>query len=459
MKDIVLGERKLPIKPLDISMSDCGVTIRIIGFSGDSVRTCIYYTVDDNPLDYQVSEAYIVDENERAYCLVSVERKGEGIYSSWMEFGPIPPETLQLQLHIIRLRQAPTCKGFKLKGRSFIDPWDRDFSLSNELIDKMDNWLGGISDVDELATSDWDLKGTWSYIIPTGKWENEETDIITPLCFTLDLGKEIITLHEFRNSNSGALLLFEARDESLQKLGDDYKKLLGEKLALVGRINDFQQELDSLGINMGYIPVGLNLKLRNKDTGQMHNPAYMDSRGIIQNRLYYFFDECICFGNIEVVISEIFNIKLDPPADFVINMSDFSSDEVMKINYDLGDITVKGEIVFQELSFLEENLKISYISNTGAGIDDLSLVDVSLMIKRDEGVWEEFPCLGGTIDLAVDRERFKKVITFPAVHRIKKSTPESLRFLVKSINIKPSQPVVFGFETTAKPCICDKKEE
>jgi hypothetical protein len=83
---------RIPVKSMDVQGEDQGLKIRLTGFSGDSIRTCISYEIDDNPRDFQVQEAFLVDDLGRAYCLVSVERmKKDGELLSWMEFGFIPP--------------------------------------------------------------------------------------------------------------------------------------------------------------------------------------------------------------------------------------------------------------------------------------------------------------------------------------------------------------------------------
>lgn len=458
MEGDILYREKLPIKPLEMEFTDNDIKFEVIGFSGDSVRTCIYYNIEDNPLDYQVSEAYLIDQNERAYCLVSVERKGKDRFNSWMEFGPIPPETMQMELHVIRLRQAPSCNDFKFKGRTFVDPWDPEFPLSNEIIDKMDRWLGGVNGEDALMTSDWDLGGSWVFEIPTGEWQEEEVDIIKPLDYSLTLGGEKFKLLEFRNSNTGAFLVFEARDESLQKLGDAYKLQLIKALESAQETGDFEKELAKLGVNVGYQPAGLVLKLRDVETDDYYTPAYVDSRGVIQNRIYYFFDDCICAKKLEAIVLEIINAKLDPPVEFDIDMPHFLSDEVLEIDRNLGDLRVRGRITFQELVFSDENIKISYLSKPGENLEDLSLVDVSLVIKNKDGSIEEFPTLGEVTHFEISRERFKKIITFPGIHRIKEAAPDHFILTVKSVNIKPSGGVRFSFEACCEPGICMRKK-
>lgn len=448
MKDIkTLYQERLPIKFLDISTLDNNLEIKLTGFSGDSVRTCVYYDIEDNPLDYQVQEAFLIDDKERAYCLISVERKGQGEYSTWMEFGPVPPDTLELELHIIRLQQAPTMNDFKMKGRIFIDPWDPELPLSNELIDKMDKWLGDSHIDEEIPASDWMITGEWSFLIPMGEWQEEEVDFIKPLDFELTLGAEKTVFREFRNSNSGSFIVYEVRDKYLQNMGDNYKVKLLEKFATSETADDFRQKLEEEEMNLGYTPINLNLRLRDPATDTFYSPDFIEARGVIQNRIYNFFDDCICADKLEIHIKEILNLKMEEPLECNIDIHLFNTEKTVKIDHNFGDIKVKGELVFLDMMFSEENMRISYTTNKEEGLERISLQDVSLIVMKEDGSFEEYPTLGSIIRYDIRKDKFKKIITFPAVHRINESTPKNLTLVIKSINVKFSEPIIHEFET------------
>jgi len=448
MKDgKTLYQERLPIKPLDISTSDNNLEIRLTGFSGDFVRTCVYYEIEDNPLDFQVQEAFLMDDKERAYCLISVERKGEGAYSTWMEFGPVPPDTMEIELHILRLQQAPTMKDFKMKGRTFIDPWDPELPLTNELIDKMDKWLGDTQVDEEIPASDWMRTGEWSFLIPMGEWHEEEVDFISPLDFNLTLGSEKAIFREFRNSNSGSFIVYEVRDKYIQKMGGNYKVKLLEEFATSDTAEEFMQKIGEEEMNLGYTPVNLNLRLRDPVKDIFYSPDFIEARGVVQNRIYNFFDDCICADKLEIHIKEILNLKLDKPLECDIDIQLFSTEKTIKIDRNFGDIRVRGELIFLDMIFSEENMRISYTTNKEEGLERIALRDVSLIVKEEDGTFEEYPTLGGVIRYDMRKDKFKKIITFPAIHRIKGTTPKDLTLVIKSINVKLCEPIIHEFNT------------
>jgi len=450
---------KLPIRYLDLSSRNNDTTIDIIGFSGDSVRTCIYYKIKDNPLDYQVREAYLIDDKERIYCLVSVIRMGQARHSTWMEFGPIPPDTNELKLCIIRIQQAPTLQDFKVKGRSFPDPWDPEFPLSRELIDKMDSWLGDMGKYYNIDHSAWDCCGNWIYNMPMGTWCPQEVDLINPLSFELHLGKEIIRFREFRNSNTGALVVFEVRNEAMEKLGDAYKSRLLKILADSGTLEDFDRELAKIGLSRGFVPVDLRLRLCDKESGACFAPDFVDSRGVLHNRVYHFFDDCIHTQNCEIIIKDLLNLKIDPPLRYRIDVPTFNLEEKFEFDYKFGEIKVKGSIIFTDIIFSEAGVRIAYKANVSGDLEDLEFRDINIVWQHSDESEEEFPTLGGRTHREAVGGSHGKFVIFPAIHTLMNTLPEWITLEIKSVNVRLKDGIKFGFENRSASCCMKINDE
>jgi hypothetical protein len=83
----------LPLVPIDLSSESQNIRINLTGLSSDSIRTTIYYRIDNNPDDYQVQDAFLVDDQDRSYPLTAVERKTGEQTICWMEFSPVSFES------------------------------------------------------------------------------------------------------------------------------------------------------------------------------------------------------------------------------------------------------------------------------------------------------------------------------------------------------------------------------
>ena len=444
---------RLPVRPLDMSIGDKNINIRLTGVSGDSVRTCIYYEIEPNPLDYQILEAFITDDQDKTYCLVSTERKGKDKFSTWMEFGPISPDTKNLKVNIIRLQQCPTYTDFTFKGRAFIDPWNPEFPLNKDLLKRMDSWLGSDHGCKDLATPEWEMCGSWEFKIEMGEWEEEEVDYIQPLSFNITLGTETIKFKEFRNSNTGSFIAMETADIPLETMGDIYKNKLIQVFNKVEKMMDFKRELREIGLDPGYVPVNLSLEIHDPESKIRYIPDFIDTRGVIGNRAYHFFYDCICGKKCKIVITEISNLKLNPPLKCKMDARLFSGEQKVKFNYEFDHFKVSGKIIFTDLILSEENIRINYQIETDDSIESLSLQDVNLVLKDDEGNEEVYPTLGKTTRFDIHKD----ILLFPAIHHITGKPLKEITLSINSINVKPKEKIFFEFKAPENPqCSCGK---
>lgn len=450
----ILYLEQLPVKPLDITSADTNISIRLTGLSGDSVRTCIYYEIEQNPLDYQTLEAFLTDDKGRTYCLVSAERRGKDRYSTWMEFGPVSPDAGELNVHIIRLQQSPTFSDFTFKGRAFIDPWDPEFPINRDLVTRMDSLLKRPGECKHLATPEWELCGNWDFHIKLGEWEDQEIDRIKSLSFTLPLGSETIKFKEFRNSNTGSFISFETMDASMEQMGEELRdKMLGV-FNNVEQIDDFKRELRELGIDPGYTPVNLNLEVHDPHSGSRFIADFIDTRGVLGNRIYHFFNDCFCGKKYGLEVVEIKNLKLNPPFKCDLDVRLFNGEKKLPFHYNFGSLDVKGEVVITDIIFSEESMKINYHNIVNESLENMLLADVSLIMQDEDGTGEIFPSLGNEPRLASDKD----TLVFPPVHLMNGEMPGKITLVVNSVNIKLKERIRFEFEApNNSKCDCMDK--
>lgn len=452
MNNILYMER-LPVRHLDIMSTDRNISIKLTGISGDSVRTCIYYEIEQNPLDYQTLEAFLTDDRGRTYCLVSAERRGKDKYSTWMEFGPVSPDAGELNVHIIRLQQSPTFNDFTFKGRSFIDPWNPEFPINRDLITRMDSLLKSPGECKHLATPEWELCGNWDFNIKMGEWEDQEIDCIKSLTFSLPLGSETISFREFRNSNTGSFISFETNDASMEKMGDRLRdKMLGI-FNKAEQIVDFKKALRELGIDPGYTPVCLNLEIHDPKSGHHYIADFIDTRGVLGNRIYHFFNDCFCGRKYGVEIVEIKNLKLDPPLICSLDVRLLKEDITLAFDYNFGGINAKGEVVINDIIFSEESMRVNCNNIVDGDLESMSLADVRLVMEDEGGKDEIFPSLGNETRYNTD----KNILIFPPIHLMNGEMPGIITLVINSINIKPKERIRFEFEAPDNsPCECAK---
>ncbi len=436
LSNIACYDTRIIVVPLDLEASHNGISIHINGFSGDSIRTCLFYQIPQNPKDYQVKEAFLIDDKERTYCLTAVCRDGKrGL--SWMEFGPIPPHVKQLDLHITQIQQAPS-SSFRIRGRSFVDPWDPELSYSRDIIARMDKWLKEPEPLQDV----WHIRGQWNFTMPTGTWKKEEVDKIKILDYVLPLGREKIYFKEFRNSNTGAFVVFEARDEALQRIGDKFSVLLMEKFKASQNLPQFLQELKDMGVDAGYDPVKLTLRLRDMERDVLYSPDFVDPWGVIKNRIYHFFDDCICSNRLEIIIKEVKDFKFSPAIEIDLGFVGAWEEDHKEFSIDLdaGSFKIKGQIIFYEPIVKNGKLYMEYETSMESPLDSLSIRDAEI-IEVESGT--SFPLMGAKREFDSKKENLKKILLFPEGKVLGKSI--SLR--LKRADIKLSRPITFSFET------------
>ncbi len=447
---------RLPVRHLDITSADKNISIRLTGISGDSVRTCIYYEIEQNPLDYQTLEAFLTDDKGRTYCLVGAERRGKDKYSTLMEFGPVSPDARELSIHIIRLQQSPTFNDFTFKGRSFIDPWNPEFPINRELVKRMDSLLKNPGECKHLATPEWELGGNWNFHIKMGEWEDQEIDCIKSLSFSLPLGSETIKFKEFRNSNTGSFISFETIDASIEKMGDQYRDKMLNIFNESEQIDDFKKALKDMGIDPGYTPVGLNLEVHDPGSGAHYIADFVDTRGVIGNRIYHFFNDCFCGKKYGVEVVEIKNLKLSPPLICDMDVRTFNGKQTLAFDYNFGGLKAKGEVIIDDIIFSEESMRVSYKNIVDGDLENMSLSDVRLIMEDEGGMDEVFPSLGNEIRFDND----KKILVFPPIHLMNGEMPGKITLVINSVNIKPKERIRFEFETPENsPCDCNKNRK
>ena len=452
MNNILYLER-LPVRPLDITSADKNISIRLTGLSGDSVRTCIYYEIEQNPLDYQALEAFLTDDKGRTYCLVSAERRGKDKYSTWMEFGPVSPDARELNVHIIRLQQSPTFNDFTFKGRSFIDPWNPEFPINRDLVTRMDSLLKSPGECKHLATPEWELSGNWDFHLKLGEWEDQDIDCIKPLSFSLPLGLETVYFKEFRNSNTGSFISLETIDSSMEQMGDQFKDKMLSIFNEAEQITDFKEALKDLGIDPGYTPVSLNLEVHDPRSGDRYVADFVDIRGVIGNRIYHFFNDCFCGKKYGVEVVEIKNLKLDPPLIVNLDVRLFKEKKSLPFDYSFGNIHAKGEVVISDIIFSEESMRINCNNLVDGDLESMSPADVRMVMEDEGGTDETFPSLGNETRFGAD----KSTLVFPPVHLMNGEMPGIITLVINSVNIKLKERIRFEFEAPENsPCDCNK---
>lgn len=448
--------RKLPILPLNLTEEDKNFQVELNGFSGDAIRTCIYYNLKDKDADYHVSDAFMVDDRDRIYSLIAVERAGQGSLSSWMEFGPISPDAKQVELHVTSLQQAPAPK-FNIKGRRYIDPWDPEIYFSREMIDKMDHWLGGEKENGE--SNKWGICGSWNFTIALGNWEIEKCDRIERLNYRFSLGKEEIFFREFRNSNTGAFVVYESRNTILQQLGDRLKTLLVEKFNQSSSLGEFTKKMAEAGIDPGYSPLNLTLRLRDPENRILYSPDFVSTWGIVGNRIYYFFDDCIDADRLDLMVGEIKNLKIDPPLKLNLDIRRFSQegDICFEIDHQAGDIDIKGKINFTDKFQIEDTIKLFYRTLPGGNLKSLNLNDVEIVVNGDSQP-EKYPSLGSSTHYDPELEKLIKLVTFPLPDVMEEKSVPGFQLEINSVDVKLKKPFVYSFSTTALQNIASDRE-
>ncbi len=441
---------EIPVKTMDEEALDKDVKVKLTGISGDIIRTLISYEIEDNPNDYQVEEAFLVDDGGRVYCLVSVERKKiNDQLVSWMEFGPVATDSKELELKITTLRQAPFFNAFKMKGRSFVDPWDSRAPLTREQLKKMDCWLGQSCSDEEDPDEDWRLRGEWNFMIPMGQWNYQDIDSVTPLDIQLKLGDDQIIIREFRTSNTGAFILVESRNHALQQLGSDFKKRLMEVFDQSEDPGEFNQKLALMGVSKSYTPADLTLRILDQKKMSLYSPDFRDPRGVIHNRIYHFFDDKIYGKFLDVLVMEIRNVKPLPALEVQLDFSGPDHESILSFDMDMGSLSLSGKLVMEDLSRAGDVYQVRYTTvMNGDTVERISITDATLVIDTGDGEIEELPSLGSKVRWDPGQEKLIKHISFPALHQADIDSDSRVRLQINMVDVKLKKPLVFPFRST-----------
>jgi hypothetical protein len=445
----------LPFLPLEMKNESEKINIRLTGLSADTVRTTVYYRIDDNPDDYQIQNAFLIDNQDRSYPLIAVERKINGESLCLMEFSPLLTETESIELCITSLRQAPIEGSFRIKGTSLVDPWSPEICMTSVNMKKLNSWSN--SRDDKSPGKSWYLKGNWSFSIPLSNWSEEAYKIEKPLNFSLALGKEKVYFREFCSSGNSAFIVFEAKDEALQQLGETYHSAVMERFANSDNICDFEKNLTDIGIRWSYIPVKLNLRIRDPEKMILYTPDFVEPWGVIPNRWYYFFDHPISSGKLELLLQEINDLYLTTPIEIplvsLVNQAEEMTDPC-SMNFDAGAFYVKGEFYMDRVVFTKENIGIIYNINLHRRLKSITLKDSFIRIKTGKGEVIEIPTLGGHLRLDPSGEKLEKSILFPRMSIIEENYPENLTLVIKSVDVKFSQPLTLPFTAVENQDSC-----
>ncbi|MFP4496876.1 MAG: hypothetical protein ACLFQV_01595 [Vulcanimicrobiota bacterium] len=433
--------------PIEGSSTDKGITIELTGFSGDFLRTCFFYNIPDNNHDYVIKDAFLIEDQERIHCLFSSHRKiDNGEKLTWIEFSAIPPDTRKLELHITKLQHSPTEGAFKLRGDSFVDPWAPALKHSREVFNKVVGWSRnsrGLTHTQE----DWEVSGSWEYELHLGQWDDDKKDRIKPLDFHLTFGRETVHFLEFRNSNTGAFIAFESCDEIMRKMRNNFREEIFNRFKEAESMEEFETELSIIGLNKGYIPVQLNLSLKDNSKKVRYLPDFIDSVGVINNRIYNFFDDCIRSDQLEILIDSVSNLKLDSPMVFEFDFTSILHDEPHTFDIDTGSLHLKGEIHFSDIVMVDGHTRLTYTTKMKKNIDCLVFEDASLSIQQGDDFGEEIPTMGSKVPPRTCRKRINN-LEFATNIKLDSEENRKIKLTVYSVNVKLKDPIKLGFEVS-----------
>jgi hypothetical protein len=203
-----------------------------------------------------------------------------------------------------------------------------------------------------------------------------------------------------------------------------------------------------MGIRWGYLPVKLNLRIRDSERKILYTPDFIESWGVTSNRWYHFFDHPISSGKLELLLQEINDLYLQTPVEIPLNSLFTQVEEQVsscKIDFDAGAFYVKGEFYLDRVVFKKENIGIIYSIDLHRRLKSITLKDSIIRLKTGEDKYMEFPSLGSHLKLDPSGEKLERTILFPRVPAIEDNYPENLTLVINSVDVKFSNPLVLPF--------------
>lgn len=416
---------------------DLGIKILITGLLCDDLRTIIGFEIREDIMGHTISKASLVDEqNGINYSLLGIHHLAGGFPWPWyLEFEPLMPQSQFLTLTAEELQSAEEGKTPLVKINTIYDPWDPLPNVDSSLIEKLEKWREELQAPPSTLPPTWECMGQWRFMFSPDYSMRSRMCREYPCYITVPFLKQILKISKVVSGISGSMLICDSYHVSLDERQDDWKALFMEILRKSRNPLEFGNRLKSSGLNI-LRPMYAKLVLFNKTTGYSYPCSGSGPWGIFNTRYYYFSDCIEEIPQMRLKIEEVFNISLDEPWSFQLDLQDKEQNREMPFTVSSPFINIQGRFTVTEIYYDMEYILISYQIDIFTG--NVRYVRMREMKIIDREGYEYQP-LDKSSHWSEEQGTFVKGFCFPPVHyRGSCATLE-----INSIDIAPIVPFEF----------------
>lgn len=414
-----------------ISM-DLGIKILIRYVIYDSLKTIIGLEIREDTLGYTVSKASLCDENGINYTLLGIKQIKEGYPFPWfLEFEPIMQESKTLTLTIEQLQSYENDNIPLVRINTIIDPWEP-YEIDHTIIEKLEKWREELQAPTMDIPPTWECTGQWRYTFSTDLSAKNNICIEHPCYIKLPFLNQVLKISKVYSGVTGTLLICDSYHKSLDEQNDAWKNRFIDILWKSKSPAEFGSKLKNSGLNI-LRPMFFKLSLYNNEYQYSYPCTGSGPWGIFNTRFYYFSDCVEDLKNIKLRVEEVFNISLDEPWSFILNLKDIDQNKEIPFNLISPFVTIQGKFTVKKIHYDMEYILISHEIEIFTGnIKYLRLRDMKLI----DAAGYEYQPLDKSSHWTEPSGTFIKALSFPPVHfRGSVATLE-----ITSIDIEPIVP-------------------
>jgi len=394
--------------------------------------------VRDDLLGHTVSKASLVDDNGICYTLLGIRRIQGGDPFPWfMEFEPILAESKLLTLTVEQLQSVEGDAVPLVKINTILDPWDP-MDLDEMLLEKLEQWKEELQAPENDLPPTWECMGQWRYtfspdLAARQRFCREKTSLIQ-----IPLINQKMTVSRVLSGLTGTLFYCDSYHQSLDLQTDGWKEAFLSMMTRARTPMEFAEKLKASGLQI-LRPMFFKFSLLSKTTGYSYPCSGTGPWGIFNTRFYYFSDSVEESQNLRLKIEEVFNLSLESPWVFELNLKDEAVNQEVPFTLSSPFINIQGKFTVKEMHYSMDYLLISHEMEIFTGnvkyvrMRDLKIVD-------QEGC--EYQPLDRSTHWSEQHGQFIKALSFPPVH----FRGSQARLEINSIDVAPIIP--FEFDLT-----------
>gem|GEM_PF-1793400 len=420
---------------------DLGIKIVVRSVLYDSIRTVIGFEVIDDILSHTVSKASLIDENGICYTLLGIRRlKGGYPYPWYLEFEPILPASKILTLTILELQSVEEDSIPMIKINTIFDPWEP-LDIDPSMFEKLDKWREELQAPSSPIPPTWECMGQWNYVFATDFSARDLRTREHRAYIQIPFVNQVLKVSRAVSGFSGTMLFCDSHHTSLDEHGEDWHGIFLDMLKRSRSPIEFAARLKSSGLNI-LKPMFFKLTLLDKDTGHTYPCSGSGPWGIFNTRFYYFSDAIIEMSHMRLRIEEVFNIALETPWIFELDLKDTAQNMELPFTLSSPFINIQGKFSVDEIFYDLDYILISYSIDIFTGnLNYLRMRDMKILDQ--DGI--EYPPIDKSSHWSEKHGRMIKGFCFPPIHY--KGSDATLE--IHSIDIAPIIPFEFDLILTS----------